>query len=180
MNLKSILKNKKTKIGAGILSLGLLLPGCATSFQQGREKIDFGIAGFPLVGGGGGFNHKIFKTDACREIESRLNTSVSVNAFGGKFEMKIYGEGDAYLGKYILEGLGKNINNYDVKFYDSKNNLFQTLDNIPENLPTQVFFSNIDWIKYRDRFGHRVNYNQIDESYIGLLNQYHKKFNGRK
>lgn len=119
---------------------GIGVPGCAVSYRDGLDKVDFSVAVFPGVGAGE-VKHTVFRDYEATKVECAFDSSIVGNIFGGgAYEMKVSGENREFLWKYRIEAAGKSEGKpiYKLRVWDSSKNSSDWMYSIPDFLPCSV------------------------------------------
>lgn len=149
-----MLKGIKRGLAAIVLGASSFFAGC--SFEQGNERVSIPV---PIVFCGAGvmgINHDIYENSSKERTECSFETAVSGNILtGGQIDMRIYGKDKKFLWMYKSYGGLGGVDR--TEFYNSKSNKIKEVKSVPRGLPVSIYFSNTEWISYRDIDGSFVD-----------------------
>jgi len=126
-------------VGGGVV-VASVLSGCAVSYRDGKDKVDFFVIAFPGIGGAE-VKHTLYRDYGSSNIEGAFDSSVAGNIFGGgAFEMKIFEEGRKFLWQYRIETAGTRDGKpeFKLKVWDAERTPSDWMYSVPDFLPCSV------------------------------------------
>jgi len=171
-------------IRGGLLKLVLVgvvasgASGCAISYRDGNDKVDFSAAFFPGVGAAT-LKHTVY-ADNLRDVECAFDSSVVGNIFGGgAYEMRVSGKNREPIMGYRIEpnGMLGDRPDFKMKVWNSQGCSSDWLFSVPDSFPCKVE-ARVSGNSFSDLSGYTGYFNLKQEPVEpkNLLNKETRKF----